>query len=131
MGHAERMATQWSSPKLGWPSEMRIRSVKAWILEIRDAGICWAVLKVGGGCAFELRRRPPGYFILQPPSDPRRAFPIRGRFQERSWSDRRPFPHRVLSLGKTMEGKRVGHIVNFLLHQRIDKPQPSEIEGLR
>lgn len=35
-----------------------------------------------------------------------------------------------LSLGKTSEGKRVGHITNFLSHQRIDKPQPSEIEGL-
>ena len=34
------------------------------------------------------------------------------------------------SLGKTTEGKRIGRIVNFLDHQRIDRPQASKIAGL-
>ena len=32
--------------------------------------------------------------------------------------------------GTTQDGKRVAHIVNFLVHQRIDRPQPSKIAGL-
>lgn len=32
--------------------------------------------------------------------------------------------------GTTQDGKRVAHIVNFLVHQRIDRPQPSKIAVL-
>ena len=32
--------------------------------------------------------------------------------------------------GVAPDGKRVAHIVNFLAHQRIDRPQPSKIAGL-
>jgi len=34
-----------------------------------------------------------------------------------------------LEIGKDSEGRDVGRIVNFLLHQRIDKPKPSKIKG--
>lgn len=33
-------------------------------------------------------------------------------------------------LGKTSDGREVGHVVKFSKHQRVDKPQPSEIEPL-
>jgi hypothetical protein len=35
-----------------------------------------------------------------------------------------------IRLGKTADGRAVGHVVNFSKHQRVDKPQPSEIQSL-
>lgn len=35
-----------------------------------------------------------------------------------------------LTIGKSDSGKSYGHICNFLDHQRVDRPQASEIEGL-
>jgi len=35
-----------------------------------------------------------------------------------------------LRLGTGTDGKRYGHVINFLKHQRVDKPKPSEIKGM-
>lgn len=35
-----------------------------------------------------------------------------------------------IKLGKTEDGREVGHVVNFSKHQRVDKPQDSEIKPL-
>jgi hypothetical protein len=48
---------------------------------------------------------------------------VLGSFQDLSFAG-------FLAFGSDEHGKRVGKVVNFLEHQRIDKPQPSKIAGL-
>jgi hypothetical protein len=71
-----------------------------------------------------------GYFILNIPVIRGALFPfeedsanVRGAIQGLSRIG-------YIRTGKSEDGKDIGHIVNFSKHQRIDKPQPSKIEGL-
>lgn len=130
MVHAEKNGNPYrSSPKTRMAVEMRIRSVKPgfWKSETLSSVGPFSRLAAIALLNYADDR---GYFICNHLVIRGELFPfeedsknVLGAIEDLSRIG-------FLALGKTAEGKRVGHIVNFLSHQRIDKPQLSEIEGL-